>query len=198
VAYPAPSRTRQEGRCAASGNVERGMRWTRSDRWTWRSRSGRRRRVVLAPLGWCQVCETFGLAGDGDYEVTDTGESAQQALKPSRREGRNVSAYLWWTYSYAFPSMACEAAGAQNTRLSLHPLSSRDKVDVRLGRVSAARMLALVHQLFDMFIRMIATNAPARMATAAGSQRSKRLARRDDRQPFRDAALGEPIRLPKR
>jgi len=37
---------------------------------------GRRSRVVLAPLGWCQACGRWP-AGDGDYEVTDTGESTK-------------------------------------------------------------------------------------------------------------------------
>ena len=33
------------------------------------------KRVVLAPLGWCQVLQDV-LQDDGDYEVMDTGESA--------------------------------------------------------------------------------------------------------------------------
>jgi len=37
--------------------------------------SVRQKRVVLAPLGWCQVLQDV-LQDDGDYEVMDTGESA--------------------------------------------------------------------------------------------------------------------------
>ena len=55
---------------------------------------GLRRRVVLAPLGWCQVCKVMILAGDGDYQVTDTGKSAQQALTPSRGECRLLRLHL--------------------------------------------------------------------------------------------------------
>src|SRR5207237_7431106 len=43
--------------------------------------------------------------------------------KPSRREGRIVSANLWRLRSCAF-FFACEAAGASSTRLSLRPLFS--------------------------------------------------------------------------
>jgi hypothetical protein len=35
------------------------------------------------------------LRGDGDYEVTDTGESTEQPLTPSRREGRSLRLNLW-------------------------------------------------------------------------------------------------------
>src|SRR5690348_10410807 len=33
--------------------------------------------------------------GDGGYQARHPGESAEQPLTPSRREGRTVSAYLW-------------------------------------------------------------------------------------------------------
>jgi hypothetical protein len=37
----------------------------------------RRRRVVLAPLGWCQVCEKMILQATVTNKVMDTGESAE-------------------------------------------------------------------------------------------------------------------------
>jgi len=65
---------------------------------------GRRNRVVLAPLGWCQVLRDDP-QGDGDSEVMDTGESAKISVNTIAR-GRPddpvepVVDLLVWLFSF--------------------------------------------------------------------------------------------------
>jgi hypothetical protein len=92
------------------------------------------------------------LASDGDYQVTDTGESTHNAVNTIAQGRPGVSVEPVVANSCASYT-AHEAAGAASTRFSLRPLFSRDKINARLGRVSAARMLTLVYPLFEMFIR---------------------------------------------
>jgi hypothetical protein len=67
VVWFAPSRPGKRG-ASPSSRTRGGMRWTLSDHRRMILGSGRRRRVVLAPLGWCQARDdAFGnRAGDGD------------------------------------------------------------------------------------------------------------------------------------
>jgi hypothetical protein len=74
------------------------MRWTRACRltsgmdadgggvWSWRPWAGAKSRgfAMSALTG----ATRWDPRGDGDYEVTDTGESTHNAVTPLRREGR--------------------------------------------------------------------------------------------------------------
>jgi hypothetical protein len=84
---------RQEGRYASS-RTRGGMRWTLMRQSDERRDGGRRSRVVLAPLGWCQVSRETREATVTN-KVMDTGESTKQPLTPSRREGRMFRLNLW-------------------------------------------------------------------------------------------------------
>src|SRR5262245_56128300 len=63
----------------------------------------------------------------------DTGESAHNAVKTIAQGRPDCFGVPVVTNSYAF-FVAYEAAGAQNTRSSLRPLSSEGKVVAKLGR----------------------------------------------------------------
>jgi hypothetical protein len=79
------------------------MRWTLQVQTTNALASGRRSRVVLAPRRWCQVPGKLTLLrDDGDKKARSPGRTRRKPLKPSRRECRNGSAYLWWLDSCAF------------------------------------------------------------------------------------------------
>jgi hypothetical protein len=78
------------------------------------------------------------------------GRARTTPLTPSRREGRVSRLNLW---------LLTRVLSTLHTRLRVQPapgfacaLFSRDKVDARLGRVSAARMMTFVYPLFEMFI----------------------------------------------
>jgi hypothetical protein len=61
-----------------------------------RGMSGRRSRVVLAPLGWRQVGDgALHRADDGDSNVMDTGEITKETVKPFARGMPAKAAYLW-------------------------------------------------------------------------------------------------------
>src|SRR5215472_2986210 len=101
-----------------------------------RCRCGRRSRVVLAPLGWRQVGDdALHRADDGDSDVTDTGESTKETVKPFAR-GRpgSCSVEPVVTTARMLFHFACEAAGAASTRLSPRPLSSGGRAPAKLGR----------------------------------------------------------------
>jgi hypothetical protein len=83
-------------------------------------RHGRRRRVVLAPLGWCQVLQETCKATVTN-KVMDTGESTTNAVN-TIAQGRPVAPVEpVVTNSCAFYT-AHEAAGATSIRSSLRPL----------------------------------------------------------------------------
>jgi hypothetical protein len=71
--------------------------------------------------------------GDGDYEVTDTGESTHNAVKTIAQGRPGVAAEPVVNNSCAF-FVAHEAAGAASTRLSLRPLFFRGDTVARPGR----------------------------------------------------------------
>jgi len=60
-----------------------------------RSCRGRRRRVVLAPLGWCQVGEVMISPATVTIRSRTPGRARRKPLKPSRREGRMIGPDLW-------------------------------------------------------------------------------------------------------
>ena len=86
--------------------------------------SGRRSRVVLAPLGWRQVGDdALHRADDGDSNVTDTGESTKETVKTTRAgKAGSCSVEPVVTTARMLFHFACEAAGAASTRLSPRPL----------------------------------------------------------------------------
>jgi hypothetical protein len=76
------------------------------------------------------------------------GRARTTPLTPSRREGRVSRLNLW---------LLTRVLSTLHTRLRVQPapgfpcaLFSRDKVDARLGRVSAARMMTFVYPLFEI------------------------------------------------
>jgi len=118
-----------------SSRTRGGMRWTRWRRKMGAAGGGRRSRVVLTPRRWRQVGGMIPL-GDGGKKARSPGRARNKPLKPLRREGRIVSADLWWLTRVLF-TFACEAAGASDTRLSLRPLSSEGQGSKHnLGRAS--------------------------------------------------------------
>jgi hypothetical protein len=104
---------------------------------------GRRRRVVLAPLGWCQACEMMILQATVTKRSWTPGRARTTSLTPLRREGRTFRSNLWFTYSCASYT-AHEAAGAISIRPSLRPLSYRGSRRCKTRVLSAARMQTLV------------------------------------------------------
>jgi hypothetical protein len=96
-----------------------GMRWTRVARLTSAPRCGRRSRVVLTPRRWRQVGDDASPhADDGGNKARSPGRARRKPLKPSRREGRDVSGEPVVTNARATYSTRA-AAGAIGTRLSL-------------------------------------------------------------------------------
>jgi hypothetical protein len=107
------------------------MRWTRACRltsgmdadgggvWSWHPWAGAKSRGFA--MSTLTGATRWDPRGDGDYEVTDTGESTHNAVTPLRREGRVAPVEPVVTNSCAFYT-AHEAAGAAGTRSSLRPL----------------------------------------------------------------------------
>src|SRR5665213_1231149 len=96
------------------------MRWTRMVLLTRASFGGRRRRVVLAPRRWCQVCETKrrrwwpkSPAHQGEHVV---------AVKTITRGMPGFSGVTVVTMLVCFIYFAYEAAGASSARYSPRPL----------------------------------------------------------------------------
>jgi hypothetical protein len=94
--------------------------------------------LVLSAQDVCLAC-------DGDYEVTDTGESTVISRKPSRREGRVAPVEPVVSNSCAFYN-AHEAAGATSIRSSLRPLSSEGQCRCKARAQNAPRERGRVFQ----------------------------------------------------
>jgi len=82
-------------------------------------------RRTAKPCGPDAPTLASSFAGSDSCEATvakEPGHRGERGIsrKPSRREGRSVSANLWRLRSCAF-LFACEAMGAASTRLSLRP-----------------------------------------------------------------------------
>src|ERR1700730_1995967 len=78
-----------EGRCATS-STRGGMRWTRAALKTRALSCGPRRRVVLTPRRWRQVCGDNS-AGDGGKKARSPGRARNKLLKPLRAGMLGVS-----------------------------------------------------------------------------------------------------------
>src|SRR5262245_35653305 len=85
---------------------------------------GLRRRVVLAPLGWCQACEGVSRATVTN-KVMDTGESTPISVKTIAQGMSMFRLHLW---------MHTRLRVQRNTRHSLRPLLFEDAVLARPGR----------------------------------------------------------------
>jgi hypothetical protein len=115
------------------------MRWTWVHQLTSGVARGLRRRVVLAPLGWCQVRKERFLRATVTMRSRTPGRARTTPLTPSRREGR-VSRLNLWLLTRVLPSL--------HTRLRVQPAPGfpcalrfrRDDVDAKLGRNQATRM----------------------------------------------------------
>src|ERR1700757_3059874 len=99
-------------------------------RWTWqRVRRARLTRTAKAcgpgAPGLALSLRVTNPQGDGDYEVTDTGESTRISVNTIAQGRPDCFGVPVVTNSCAF-FVAHEAAGAQNTRSSLRPLSLED------------------------------------------------------------------------
>ena len=104
---------------------------------------GRQNRVVLAPVAGVKLMEIVGpdrasidrqSVSDGGKTNSSPGRARHKPLKPLRREGRVFRRTCG--LSCAFLRMT---AGAEGTRLSLHPLLSRGHRDEQLRAPSAPR-----------------------------------------------------------
>jgi len=131
------SRTRKRGVRVVT-NVERGMRWTRAVPRDERYRRGRRRRVVLAPLGWCQVWRAMTCRVTVTKKSWTPGRARTKPLKPFAQGGPACSGRTCGDYARVVLSFPREATGAASIRLSLRPLFSRDTDPVSLGRIARA------------------------------------------------------------
>jgi hypothetical protein len=192
--YPAPSRTRQEGRCAASGTLSAGC-------------DGRNGSLDVAmSMRTAKACgpgtpglvpslRDKSLAGDGDYKVTDTGESAQISVK-TVAQGR-PDCFGVPVVNLLVCSLFHSMRGCGCTKHPAFPAPSVFEGQGRRttrARISAARMPAFVFRSLTCI--RIATSAPrastslesgrvrAVSARAAGfSTRAPRAARRGRRRP---------------
>jgi hypothetical protein len=138
-----PASTR--GACASS-RTRGGLRWTlatSTDEWCWKRL---RSRVVLAPLGWCQACRRP--AGDGDYEVTETGESTRISVNTIAQGRPDCFGGPVVTNSYAFFHCIRGCGCAKHPVFPAPSVFERDKDDAKLGRKCAARMQSCVSDLF--------------------------------------------------
>jgi len=99
--YLIPSRANQRGVLANRHETwVRGMQWTSGCRVRKFSRADERHLADGETVWSWRPWAGAKVAGDepatdGDYEVTDTGESTSISRKPLRREGRRVSADPW-------------------------------------------------------------------------------------------------------
>jgi hypothetical protein len=124
------------------------MRWTRSRQqtadagadgqavWSWRSEAGAKFLRSKLPRD------------DGGNQAMVTGESAEYAVKPLRREGRVVWLNLWFCRVLFVARGPWVPAGA---RSSLRPLLSwRGRPPQNSGAIRAARARGFAIKLFDM------------------------------------------------
>jgi len=97
-----------------------------------RDQGGRRRRVVLAPLGWCQAYEVMISQATVTRRSWTPGRARRKPLKPSRREGRMFSVEPVVTAACFFllqagrgcqpaPGLPCALLDFGGTRLPHHP-----------------------------------------------------------------------------
>src|SRR5437016_6105350 len=100
----------KEGRFAVVTNVGCGMRWTLWRRADERRQGGRRRRVVLAPRRWCQVCGSYFRRRRWQKSPV-TGESAQKTVNTIAQGMSECLGEPVVTNSYACFHFACEAMG---------------------------------------------------------------------------------------
>jgi hypothetical protein len=157
------------------------MRWTRTDIGSTNDvGSGRQRRVVLAPLGWCQVCRD-------DLQATVTtrswtpGRARRSLLTPSRRECRCFG-FICGDYACVLLSIAHKAAGVAQTpgipcALCLSGCSHTSKTR---ARSRAPRMRTRTSLLFDTMKRKfgVVPDKRAQIADPSIVQASGRASRR--------------------
>ena len=139
----------QEGRIAVVTDVGCGMRWT-----LWAAADERGPRRTAKPCGPDTPTLVSSLAGGNPARrrrltSPDSGESAEQPLKPLRRESRRCSGSPVVLPSCFF---CTGPMGAIGTRLSLRPLSSRAEAWVQLGRDPRRGNTHLCHPLFEMLV----------------------------------------------
>src|SRR5579871_3969933 len=77
------------------------MRWTRMRALDGRRVGGRRSRVVLAPLGWCQVRKADDLRATVTKRSWTPGR-ARSSVNTIAQGMPMLRSNLWCTYSYAF------------------------------------------------------------------------------------------------
>ena len=135
--YDSARLTRYEGRCARHQRAVRcGGRGSCARRtqliadgevvWSWRPGAG------------AKFCESHRGATVARKPVT--GESAKEAVKPLRREGRSVSAEPVCSCARSLCAIARETAGAARTRSSLRPLIERAGSSSKARAQCVARM----------------------------------------------------------
>jgi hypothetical protein len=116
----------------ASSRTWGGMRWT----WLCRATSGMNAddEIVWSWRPWAGAKSAGDEpAGDGDYEVTDTGESTKISVNTVAQGRPECFGGPVVTNSCAFFA-AHEAAGAASARSSLRPLLFRGRCLTKLGR----------------------------------------------------------------
>ena len=129
-----------------------------------------RSRVVLAPLGWCQVGDdALHRADDGDSNVTDTGDSTKETVKTTRAgKAGSCSVEPVVTTARALSLFAYEAAGAAGARHSLRPHHFGRVRRITRTRLRRGNAETCVPSLFDISNLIIKTTAvhPSRHARA--------------------------------
>ena len=134
-----------------AGRVARRAAWFVDDEivWSWRP--------------WAGAKSARRVAGDGDYEFTDTGESTKISVNTVAQGRPDCFGGPVVTNSYAFFHCIRGCGCAKHPVFPAPSVFERDKDDAKLGRKCAARMQSCVSDLF-------AAHPSRRRAKAAASQ----------------------------